>query len=377
MPGRPARVGRRPIRDVDPNIGEGAGLDGKGGREARGVPEGGIVGSGARGATGDAKAVERGRNAWHALREVLGSFVEGTLCPQGALRLLESRFGSGEPVAEAAKAVDVGHTNPATFFRNLPPEISGMPGDVFRLINRTQGGEAAYLGDREPLPEGQVITYLNAAAAYDSGISGRDAIQAKHLVAGMVAPEVGFIIDVKTGEGIFVIHRAKAGVTRFEEIKPGANFFDKGSIPLRVSLREGGGIVLLLGKLVGGELEPSSPVVLPDISGVYKIPYGEKTQVAGGDRRVYDFHDDGNVFLDVQYARTGENRLQATLYAGVGHSVVAPLSGVAMSGVVAGKWDLPITGGTSTFFVEVDGAPYLVTLVEEGSHGYVRVTFTH
>ncbi|MBI2335151.1 MAG: hypothetical protein HYU97_00090 [Deltaproteobacteria bacterium] len=142
---------------------------------------------------------------------------------------------------------------------------------------------------------------------------------------------------------------------------------------------------------------PTDFVILPDISGVSRIAYGERTQVdradpssedinrGYGSHMAYDFTEGETVFLEVSHRVVGlmethhgsHEWLRATLYAAAGQTAIIGHQRIMIGGEAPGKYEFEIspTADEQSYAIEVNGVACRITFTQAGGHAYVRVVY--
>ncbi|MBI2335152.1 MAG: hypothetical protein HYU97_00095 [Deltaproteobacteria bacterium] len=192
--------GREPSREGRP-AGETGEARGKA-EEARAVPDARAAGVETGKTVGDAEWAGLALRAWRALAGL----------PRGAGRGFAALFGrsgdaakalrSGGPsnegdavdLAAADRVVTIGDlakpiSDPRVFFKRLSPHHSGL----VALGDEVRRGEVHYLGEGEPIPRGELVGYRE--------------VESQQVVAGMIGPDLGFVVDARTGRGSFIQHQ--------------------------------------------------------------------------------------------------------------------------------------------------------------------------
>jgi len=231
MPGGTGKAGgptggREPRHEGGP-AGE-TGKSGKRAEEARAVPNARAAAVEPGTTMGDAERVGLTVRAWRALASLPRAGGRGLMALFGRSDVAASALrpgvppgdGSRDALAAAVRAIEEPVADPRSFFAGLPSHSSDISGPG-EMISGVRRGEAHYVGAGDPVPADHLYTY------------GAE-VGAKPLVAGMIEPNVGFVVDVRTGQGYFITHNFAAemrpgglragGTTHFEEIRPGVNY---------------------------------------------------------------------------------------------------------------------------------------------------------
>ncbi|MBI2335144.1 MAG: hypothetical protein HYU97_00055 [Deltaproteobacteria bacterium] len=204
------------------------GESGKRAEEARAVPGARAAGVETGTTTGDARRVGLAARALRALTSLPRAGGRGLMALFGRSDVAASALRPGVPpggdsrdvLAAAVRAIEEPVANSRSFFDSLPHHTNRISGPG-EMISRVRGGEVYYVGEGGPVLADQMYAY------------GAD-VGARPLVAGMIEPNLGFVVNARTGQGYFIIHNFAAemgpgglkagGTTLFEEINPGVNY---------------------------------------------------------------------------------------------------------------------------------------------------------